>query len=526
MKDRKARAFLFVSTLTPNRETLRGGFYFPTFSSRLKQAISWKEKNWRGFLCQTHRERLTFTSLSFSLARPDRPAHPSRSTPGAHKRLLRPPQRRASPARAGGLPPVLCGRSEQSRAGRGRGSPPGRCGRWSRLPATAGDALRCGGGAGAERGLPAARAGRAPGNRLRQAGSPGGRERKGGRAGEPLAPGPAHRGSGGGGGGREGRQSGRGAEHGAQLPPLAWAGSGGSVAGRSLRLHPLLLCQESHKVRLGGGGEGQILPCRQKVAVRFPFAASEENEKAVPPPPPSKEPKLKPGRSGSVSLPPPFPGGRCPAPAPVPPALLAAYGRTGPCGAAVPSGIRSCPSAGLCPQPRFNRALLGLFPNGFAQLLESGGRYTSPCPANWTEIRGNLTITSSRSGWGEGVPRLGPPKTKCCSTRELLSFSDVPTESAGLSGAGAESRGRASEAPAAGSAAPQRWVRPGRGGRRSGGGSGAAQPGRGQSGAGLRPGAGRAASSPRLSSRWLLFPALLCPLYFYWVLLYFCEELM
>lgn len=128
-----------------------------------------------------------FIALSFSLPRADRPGQPSRSTPGAHKRRLRPPRRRASSARARGLLPLLRGRSEPSRAGRGRGSPPRRCGRWSRLPAAAGDALRCGGGAGAGagRGLPAARAGRAPGSRPRQAGSPGGGGRKGGREGAP-----------------------------------------------------------------------------------------------------------------------------------------------------------------------------------------------------------------------------------------------------------------------------------------------------------------------------------------------------
>lgn len=55
-----------------------------------------------------------------------------------------------------------------------------------------------------------------------------------------------------------------GGDHGRQLPPPA-AGSGGSVAGRSRRLYPLLLCSKSHQVSsrakdtqhlLGGGERG------------------------------------------------------------------------------------------------------------------------------------------------------------------------------------------------------------------------------------------------------------------------------
>lgn len=373
MKDRKARAFLLIFKLTPNRETLREDFCFPTFSSRRKQATSWKENNWRGGggvplpLCQTHREQRTFSSL-WAFPCPARTARASR--PAALPALINAAfalrgagHRQPEP---GGC--CRCSAAVPSRAGRGGGAaaPRGAAGGGAGCLPRPG--MRWGAAAGPGPGPDAGFLPPEPGEHLGAGpGRPGapaaGEGREEGR--EPRAPGPAHGGSDGGGGGRERRQSGRGAEHGAQLPPLAWAGSGGSVAGRSLRLHPLLLCQESHKVRLGGGGKGQIFPCRQKVAVRFPFAASEENERAVPPPPPSKEPKLKPGRSGSVSLPPPFPGGRCPAPAP--PALPAVCGRAGPCGAArYPSGTRSCPSAGLCPLPRFSRVLLGPFPNGFA----------------------------------------------------------------------------------------------------------------------------------------------------------------
>lgn len=125
MKDLKARAFLLVSTLTPNRETLRGGFYFPTFSSRLKQAISWKEKNWRGVPLPDS-QRTTYFYI-FELF-PCPPGPPGPSVPQHSRRTQTPPSPSPAPGIASPSRGAAAGALRPFRAepgGAGARQPPG-----------------------------------------------------------------------------------------------------------------------------------------------------------------------------------------------------------------------------------------------------------------------------------------------------------------------------------------------------------------------------------------------------------------
>lgn len=136
-------------------------------------------------------------------------------------------------------------------------------------------------------------------------------------------------------------------------------------------------------------------------------------------------------------------------------------------------------------------------------------------------------VFSDREGGGCAVTRSS--QNKVLLDPRASRFSDVPTETAGLSRAGAESRGRAPRGSCGGFRSPAAPSPAGPGRPAERGGRGASRSGRGQRGAGLRPGAGRAASSPRLSARGGC-SSLPCPALFIFIFIgfyfIFWEELM